>query len=226
MEKKKLFLVLILLLILIINLGNQQTKKIALTFDADLTESMEDRLTKGEYFYDPEVVEILKKEKVPCTVFLTALWAINYSGVINQMADNKSIFEFGNHTYSHKIFDENLNQKIKEKEIKNSTRILELLTNQKIKLFRFPGGINSKSDSLMVEKLGQKVIRWDIASGDAFGKDEFTIFEQVTKEAHDGAIVVFHLGGPKNAPKTAKALALIIPWLRENGYTFVKVSDL
>lgn len=225
MKEKKLFLV-FLAFCFITLIANSQTKKISLTFDADLTESMENRLTNGEYFYDPEVIEILQKEKVPCTVFLTALWAINYSGAVNQMAEDTSLFEFGNHTYSHKFFDKNLSQKIKEKEIQNSTRILELLTNQKIKLFRFPGGINSKADSLMVEKLGQKVIRWDIASGDAFGKDEFAIFEHVCNEAHNGAIVVFHLGGPKNAPKTAKALTQIIPWLREHGYEFVKVSDL
>lgn len=224
MKEKKLFLV-FLAFCFITLIANSQTKKISLTFDADLTESMEDRLTNGEYFYDPEVIEILQKEKVPCTVFLTALWAINYSGAVNQMA-NDSLFEFGNHTYSHKIFNESLNKTIKEREIRSSTRILELLTNQKIKLFRFPGGINSKADSVLVEKLGQRVIRWDIASGDAFGKDETAIFEQVVREAHDGAIVVFHFGGPKNAPKTAKALALIIPWLREHGYTFVKVSDL
>lgn len=224
MEKKKLFLV-FLAFCLITTTANSQNKKIALTFDADLTESMEDRLTNGEYFYDPEVVEILKKEKVPCTIFVTALWAINYSGVISSLSED-TLFKFGNHTYSHKVFDENLNQKIKEKEIKNATKILELLTNQKIELFRFPGGINSKKDSLLVESFGQKVVRWDIASGDAFGKDETAIFEQVVKEAHDGAIVVFHLGGPKNAPKTAKALTLIIPWLREHEYEFVKVSDL
>lgn len=225
MEKRIVFLV-FLAFCFIAQTANSQVKKIALTFDADLTENMEERLSRGEVFYDPEVIEILQKEKVPSTIFLTALWAINHTGVVRHMADDTVIFEFGNHTYSHKVFDKNLNQRIKEKEIQNSTRILELLTNQKIKLFRFPGGINSKNDSLLVEKFGQKVIRWDIASGDAFGKDEFAIFEHVVNEAKPGAIVVFHLGGPKNVPKTAKALKLIIPYLKEKGYEFVKVSEL
>lgn len=224
MEKKLFFLVFLALCLTTLS-ANSQVKKIALTFDADLTEDMENRLTNGESFYNPEVIEILQTEKIPCTVFLTALWAINYSGVVHQMA-NDTLFEFGNHTYSHKIFKQTLNQRIKKKEIQNSTRILELLTEQKIKLFRFPGGINSEKDSLLVESFGQKVIRWDIASGDAFGTNEEAIFEQVTQKAYDGAIVVLHFGGPKNAPKTAQALRQIIPYLREQGYKFVKVSEL
>ncbi len=222
---KKILLPVLLLIALSSFIYAQENKKIALTFDADLTRGMDKRFKKGEKFYDPEVIKILKKEGIPCTIFLSGLWAIEYSKAVQAMADD-SLFEFGNHSFSHPFFNTKMGKERKTLEIQDNKRILEILTEKKIKFFRFPGGINSKKDSLLAEKLGQKVIRWDIASGDAFEKNEQKIFQRVTKKAKDGAIVVFHLGGPKNSPKTAKALQLIIPWLKAHGYHFVKVSDL
>lgn len=224
MNRKSTFLALLFVCALL-NLQGQQVKKIALSFDADLTESMRDRSNSGEVFYNPETIKILQREKVPCTIFLTGLWAIRYNGIVDFLQKD-TLFEFGNHTYSHKVFKSSLNKKIKLQEIENGNRIIELTTKRKINLFRFPGGICSPEDIDLVENLGQKVIHWDISSGDAFCHNEKDIFNNVKRGAKNNAIIVFHLGGTKNAPKTAEALELIIPWLKDQGYQFVKVSEI
>lgn len=224
MKAKPTFLI-TLMFLTALNLYAQQTKKIAITFDADMTVDMKKRMSGGEVFYDPEVVKIIQKEKISCTIFLTGLWAINYSDVVQAIAGD-SLFEFGNHTFSHPFFTKELDQTRKIAEILDNKKILEVLTGQKIKLFRFPGGVNSVKDSLLAENLNQRVIRWNLPSGDAFENDKQKIFKNVTSQIKDGDIIVFHLGGPKNAPKTAKALKLIIPWLKKQGYQFVKVSQL
>lgn len=210
-----------------------QSKKIALTFDADLTPYMLSELKAGKVksWYNSNIITLLQKTKTPATLFLTGMWAEEYPEVTKSLAQN-SLFEIANHSYSHPGFHQpcyglgKVSEADKKSEIQKTQDVLQKLTNQKPSLFRFPGGCAGPLDIKLVEKMGLKVINWDISSGDAFNSNPQKIIRQVLNNLKDNAIVVFHLNGGPNAPATASALKTLLPILHQKGYTAVKVSGL
>lgn len=206
-------------------------KTVALTFDADMTQGMLKNLQGGKVasWYNKDVIDILEKDKVPATIFVTGLWAKAYPDVTKQLFDNP-LFEIGNHSYSHPSFTSSCFNLPpignREDEFKKSQEILKSITGSYPTLFRFPGGCYTKGDLRLAEKYGLKVVGWDVVSGDAFNSNTQSIITRVEKKVRPGSIIVMHLNGNKNAPATARALPEIILYLKSKGYAFVKVSQL
>jgi peptidoglycan-N-acetylglucosamine deacetylase len=204
---------------------------VALTFDADMTQGMSNNLRSGKVasWYNKDVIDVLEKDKVPATIFITGLWAEAYPGVTKTLFENP-LFEIGNHSYSHPRFTSGCYNLPavgnREEEFKKAQEILKSITGVYPKLFRFPGGCYLKSDLEIAKKYNLKVVGWDVVSGDAFNNNAQVIISRVERKAKSGSIIVMHLNGGNNAPATAKALPEIILYLRSKGYTFVKVSQL
>jgi peptidoglycan/xylan/chitin deacetylase (PgdA/CDA1 family) len=80
-------------------------KMVALTFDADMTPGMlrELKSKKVASWYDERVIETLRQQQVPATLFLTGLWIEAYSAATKELSANP-LFELGNHSYSHGAF--------------------------------------------------------------------------------------------------------------------------
>jgi peptidoglycan/xylan/chitin deacetylase (PgdA/CDA1 family) len=217
----------------VITHGSRDKKQVALTFDACMTYGMDKSLRSGQVksYYNQPVIDELTKEKVPATLFLSGLWAKDYPEVTKSLAKNP-FFEIGNHSYSHPAFTLGcfglpyLSSSDKENEIKLSQDILFKLTGKEPKLFRFPGGCYGEGDLKLAKNYGLDVVGWDLASGDAFNDNAESIIKRVESRVQPGSIIVMHMIGDVNAPVTAKALPEIISYLRANGYTFIKVSDL
>lgn len=217
----------------VITHGARDKKQVALTFDACMTYGMDKSLKDGRVksYYNQPVIGELNKEKVPATLFLSGLWAKDYPDVTKSLANNP-LFEIGNHSYSHPAFTLGcfglpfLNSADKENEIKLSQEILFKLTGKEPKLFRFPGGCYGEGDLKLAKDYGLDIVGWDLASGDAFNNNTQSIIKRVESGVRPGSIIVMHMNGDVNAPQTANALPEIISYLRANGYTFVKVSQL
>ncbi len=214
-------------------ISNLPQKMVALTFDACMTYGMEKKLQDGRsksYFNKPVIDELIK-EQVPATLFLTGLWAKNYPETTKSLAQNP-LFEIGNHSYSHPAFTSGcfglpyIKSSDKDQEFRLSQEILTKLTDKKPALFRFPGGCFGKDDLELAKKYNLKIIGWNLASGDAFNTNAKSIIKRVENGIKPGSIIVMHMNGDIDAPVTAEALPEIISYLRSNGYTFVKVSDL
>ena len=208
-------------------------KTVALTFDACMTDGMEKKLKDGraKTYYNKPVIDELIQEKVPATLFLTGLWAKNYPEVTRSLAQNP-LFEIGNHSYSHPAFTlwcfglPFIKSSDKENEFRLSQEILTQLTGKVPTLFRFPGGCYGKCDLELAKKYNLKVVGWNITSGDAFNRNADSIIKRVESKVKPGSIIVMHMNGDIDAPQTANALPAVISYLKSNGYTFVKVSQL
>ena len=189
-------------------------------------ESGEDKL-----LINSAVISYLQQEKVPATIFITGLWAEKYPEIMRNISSD-SLFEIGNHSYSHRGFTDKcyslpiLSACEKVADIIRSQEVLTRLIGKKPKLFRFPGGCYTASDMALVKNLGLKVVGWTFPSGDAFNGNTEAIVQNVLSRARPNAIVVFHITEGHYAPATAKALKVIIPSLRKQGYEFSRVSDL
>lgn len=217
----------------LISHGKRDKKVMALTFDADMTPKMKKDLEGGKVnsWYNKKVIDILKEEKIPATLFLTGMWIEQYPREAKDLADNP-LFELGNHSYSHPAFQENcyalklIPDSADSQEVIKTQKLLFNLSGKENKLFRFPGGCYSKTDLKIVNNLGLTVVGWDTVAGDSFNNNVNQIISNVLKKAQNGSVVVMHMHGGPNAPKTADALPEIIKGLRDKSFSFVKVSDL
>lgn len=217
----------------VINRVTTQEKVVALTFDADMTPKMLRELREHtvKSWYNHAVMQALEKANVPATLFLTGMWIVTYPRITKQLSDNP-LFELGNHSYLHGGFSGtcyHLN-KVPESsdanEIAKTDQLLSKFTARAVKLFRFPGLCYDTDDLAIAAQEGYTVIGGDVLGDDGFQKRTNAIVTHVVRSVKPGSIVILHMHGGPNAPRTAEALPLIITQLRAEGYTFVKTSDL
>ena len=215
----------------VIEHGSRDSNSIALTFDADMTERMEEALRAGTVkgWLDEHILATLEEARVPATFFITGLWARNYPETVRQLSENP-LFDIGNHSFDHAAFSGpcyKLPPAVdKRGEVTQTQEILHRLTGRTPRFFRFPGGCFSRLDLARVSLLGLRVVGWDVNSRDAFSADPEAIVTHVLGTTQNGSIIIMHLSGPPNAPATSRALPFIIEGLRSRGFSFVTVSRL
>ena len=209
----------------------KKEKIIYLTFDADMTIYMKNKLLGGQVkeWYDPKIINYLEEEKIPATIFVTGLFTDVYPQEIKQWSDNSLQIE--NHTYDHSAFQSPCfglsvlkSDKEKISEINKTQKIIFKLTNKYPKLFRYPGLCHNSKDDLLVKNMGLLVNNGNLTANDAFNKNYLSIVKTVISQAKDKSIILMHLGGP-NAPATNQALRQIIPQLKKTGYIFKSLED-
>jgi len=223
---KKIFYFIIVVLIILIALKevasalddkmiyksvNNEEMKIALTFD----DGPHPKQTQ-------EILNILKKYDVKATFFVVGQNTQYYPDVLRRVISDGH--EIGNHTFTHPNINKS-NAKTIEKELKNNH--INILENYgyDIKLLRPPGGVLNKNISIIAEKLGYKIILWDIDTKDWAHKSVNAITENVIKNTKSGSIILFH-DYIANGTPTPEALDVLIPLLQKSGYTFTTVLDL
>lgn len=217
----------------VITYGSRNKKEIALTFDADMTYSMDQKLHAGEVasYINRDVINTLINTQTPATMFLTGLWIEDYPEDTRLLAQNQ-LFELGNHSYSHPSFQGDcyglptLGTLSMEQEIDVTQQLLKTYTGIDNKYFRFPGGCVSSEATNYLRSEGIQTVHWDVVGDDGFNEDTDQIIHNVVDRVQNGSIIVLHMNGYPNDPKTSEALPTIISTLKDRGYTFVKVSDL
>ncbi len=200
-------------------------KQIALTFDA---------CVGHENDYNFELVNYLRKEKIPATLFVSGLWIDANIDTLKNLSANP-LFEIENHGLLHRLCSingesvyrikptENVGDVVDEMEL-NARKIAQI-TGKRPKFFRSATAYTDETCTKIAKELGMKVISFDILSGDAvpFAPAEL-IKDNIIKNAHSGAIVIMHFNHPKWFEK--QALEIAIPLLKAQGYKFVKLEDV
>jgi peptidoglycan-N-acetylglucosamine deacetylase len=215
--------------------GPRRDRLVALTFDADMTRAKLAELRAGgtaSTWYDPRVVEELRRTRTPATFFLAGLWARVHPRAARRLARSRR-FQIENHSYSHRAFkvpcfglEPVATKRAKRAEVVRSRRVIARVTGKRTRLFRFPGGCHSKADLRTVAAAGEQPLGWDVVSGDVGQPDPGVVARNVLRDVRPGSIVVMHVVGAPLAPATAPALRRIIPELRARGYRFVTLRRL
>lgn len=213
--------------------GPRDKKKIALTFDAEMTDGMKADLVSGRVksSYDKRIIDVLNQTNTKATLFLTGLWIEIYPAITKELSQNP-LFELGSHSYtdsSYYGFCYGL------KQIPNTVKIEDIGATEKLlrehagidnRLFRFPGGCYTPADVKLVNEANDTVVHWDVSGSDGFNNNTQQIIHNIVDNAQNGSIIILHLNGAPNSPKTADALPEIITKLKSKGFEFVKVSEL
>jgi len=209
-------------------------KLIALTFDLCETSGT----VAG---YDGRIVDLLRAQGVKATFFASGKWMETHAERTAQLLADPN-FELGAHGLRHvnmaKLKGASLKDEIVLTEAAYVRARKSLLARQcavpepngphlpeHMNLMRFPFGTCSPAALAAVAEHGQVAIQWDVITGDPDPRRSArAIADTILKKVHPGAIVVAHANG--RGKKTADALALAIPKLKEEGYGFVTVSEL
>ncbi|WP_257623697.1 polysaccharide deacetylase family protein, partial [Streptomyces griseus] len=211
--------------------GRAAEKVVALTFDADMTADQGPRAAGGERFDNPELIALLRRLKVPSTVFMTGRWAEEYRAQAKAIGTDP-LFEIANHSYSHHAFSSPcyglpvVGKDTMAREVERAFAAFRRAgARNVVPYFRFPGGCYDDTALRALAPAGVTAVQWDVVSGDAFATDADAVAEQVLDGVRPGSLVVMHCTRSA-APATEAAVRRIVPELRERGYRFVKVSEL
>ena len=185
-------------------------KQIALTFDGAW--GNEDTST---------LLDILDRQNITATFFFTGGWISKYPEDVKNILSKGH--EIGNHSENHKQMSKLSKTQCKE-EIQIVHDKVKELTGLEMTVFRPPFGDYNDTVIQTANELGYHVIQWDVDSLDwkDYGCD--SILHTVTNHKHlgNGSIILMHNG----AKYTKDALEEMILCLKEQGYEFVKVSEL
>lgn len=185
-------------------------KKVALSFDAAWGN---DDTAK--------ILEILEKNGVHVTFFMTGGWVEKYPDDVKAIA--AAGHDLGNHSMNHKHMSQ-LSAAQCQDEIQKVHDKVKELTGVDMKLFRAPYGDYNNTLIESANALGYHVIQWDVDSLDWKNYGVDSIISTVTQHKHlgNGSIILCHNG----AKFTAGALELMLEKLKEEGYTVVPISEL
>ncbi|UWG95615.1 polysaccharide deacetylase family sporulation protein PdaB [Dehalobacter sp. DCM] len=193
-----------------------ETQQIALTFD----------ISWGEKNVIP-ILDILKKENVKATFFLSSPWAEKEADLVRRITAEGH--EIGSHGRRH-VDMNTLSEGILISELNTAKQTLENLSGQKITLLRPPNGAYDNGVISTANALGYRVIQWSVDSLDWKRPGSEAIINYVingrskNKGASPGDIILFHASD--SAPDTPEALPTILKTLKEKGYELVPVGTL
>jgi peptidoglycan/xylan/chitin deacetylase (PgdA/CDA1 family) len=212
--------------------GPRTANRVALTFDADMTDAMLYNLASGRVksYANLKVLDILESRQIPATFFLTGEWTERYPDVAHRIVADPR-FEVGNHTYKHQAYTANCYQlprippNLMTEDVAHTFRVIEPLGGRQTRYFRFPGGCYDEAALQALAPLGVTVIQWDVVSGDPFATAAAPIVHAVLSQVKPGSIVVMHIT-EGNAQFTDEALPPILDGLRAKGLEPVTVSQL
>ena len=165
------------------------------------------------------ILETLRANNVKITFFIVGEWADKYPEEVKKIS--KAGHEIGTHSNTHPHVN-NLSAEKNLEEIKISVNKLEKLTNQKITLYRTPYG---EYNDIVIETSrnnGYFPIQWNIDTLDYEGLNCEEMWNRIKGKLSNGSIILSHNG----TEHTADSLDTLIKNIKQQGYEFVKVSDL
>jgi peptidoglycan/xylan/chitin deacetylase (PgdA/CDA1 family) len=195
--------------------GETRERVVALTFDACATRA-------SWYGFDRDVFEILKREQVPATIFVSGRWVDTHPEAMADLA-REPLIEFGDHSYDHPHMTRLPTSQIVA-EIDQTELALGRYGRRSV-AFRPPFGDWDRRLLRIASTRQLPTVTWDVVSGDPSARTTTAgMIRAVLVQARAGSIIVFHING--RGVKTHEALPAILQALRGRGFNFVPVSEL
>jgi peptidoglycan-N-acetylmuramic acid deacetylase len=192
-------------------MGDPDKKYLYLTFD--------NGYEKG---YTGQILDILKKEKVPATFFVTGHYLKSVPEIVKRMVDEGHIV--GNHSWHHpdltRVSDERLREELEK--VRSET---ESITGKKNMVYlRPPRGVFSERTMELAKAEGYTHVFWSLAFVDWYTdqqKGGQYAYDNIMRQIHPGAIMLLHTVSKDNAD----ALERVIRDLKKQGYEFKSLDD-
>ncbi|MFF5056283.1 polysaccharide deacetylase family protein [Micromonospora sp. NPDC000663] len=216
----------------VVDHGPRTGDKVALTFDADMTDGMLGHLRAGRVtsYANLRILDLLERERVPATFFLTGMWVRRYPDVTRRIADNPR-FELANHTYGHAAFTADCYDLPRlpvdelAGDVAKTFEVIKPYGGRQTRYFRFPGLCHDAATLDALAPLGVTVVDGDVVSGDPFAAAWKPLVRAVLDHVRPGSVVIMHVT-EANAAMTDEALPHILDGLRERGLVPAPLSEV
>ena len=214
--------------------GSRDEMKVALTFDADLSEASLARVQDGRYppQYNEPIVDFLDANDVPATMFVTGMWAQTYPEAMTRFAADP-LFDVGNHSWDHRAWTDDCyglpqvtGTVAKQAQVADTNEVIRSFTGEFPRYFRFPGLCHADEDVAIAAAAGTYTVDTDLGTSDAFAKRADPVVSDILSQVQPGSILLFHLMGAPNAPATSEIVEQLVPSLQEAGYSIVPLAEL
>ena len=195
---------------------------LALTFDACGS------ATDG---YDEELIDFLKKEKIPATLFINGRWIEKFPREFKDLSQ-QPFFEIENHGLNHRPCSVSGRKAYGIKGTQNAGEVFDEIELNALKIEKITGRKPKyfRSGTAHYDEVALKIIRdlgYEAAGFSVNGDYGATASrDEIRKEllsAATGSIVIMHMNRPGRG--TFEGLKEALPPLREKGIKFVKLSD-
>ena len=191
-------------------LGNEKDKSIYLTFDEGY-----------EAGYTEKILDILEKNDIKATFFITAHYLNTQEELVKKMIDEGHIV--GNHTVNHKSMPSLSEEEIK-KEVMDLHQVIYEKFNYEMKYIRPPKGEFSERTLNITNSLGYTTVMWSFAYED-WNEDKQPSEEQSKKKIleniHNGEIMLLH----GNSKTNTNILEDVIKEAKNMGYIFKSLDE-
>ncbi len=162
------------------------------------------------------IIKTLKKNGARATFFIVGSRVAEFEDCIKSA--DKIGCEIANHTYNHTILTSVKKKKI-QSEIAKTNKAVEDITGKSPVLVRAPGGAVDDKVKKYVE---YPLVNWSVDTLDWKYRNAGSVISKVKSQVEDGSIVLMH----DLYMSTAEASKTIIPWLIDEGYQLVTVSEM
>ena len=192
--------------------GDPSEKTLYLTFDAGY-----------ENGFMPKILEVLKKEKVPATFFVTGHFLESQKKLSKQIVKEGHII--GNHSWSHPDFTVMNEAQIRDELERVKVKTKELTGQQEMKYLRPPRGIFSERTLQVAKDAGYTHVFWSLAFVDWNINQQRGwqyAYDNIMRQIHPGCVLLLHSVSKDNADALEKA----IQDLKKKGYEFKSLDHL
>ena len=181
--------------------------------------------------YDGELIETLRRERVPATLFVNARWIEANPRKFNQLAADP-LFEIANHGTEHRPLSvsgrsvygiagtSTVGHVVDEVAV--NQRLITRLTGAAPAFFRSGTAYYDDVAVRVVADLGLRVVNFDVL-GDAGATYSAAQVADAMLSSKPGSIIIAHMNRPDRG--TAEGVAAALPRVRRRGFRFVRLSE-
>ncbi|WP_420491661.1 delta-lactam-biosynthetic de-N-acetylase [Neobacillus drentensis] len=192
--------------------GSPNKKILYLTFDSGY-----------ENGFMPKILDVLKKEKVPATFFVTGHFLESQPELTKRMVKEGHII--GNHSYYHPDFTTVSDERIRRELQKVKEKTREITGQKEMKYLRPPRGVFSERTMQVAKEEGFTHVFWSLAFVDWNVNNQRGwqyAYDNIMNRVHPGCVILLHSISQDNADALEKA----IKDLKKKGYKFKSLDKL
>jgi peptidoglycan/xylan/chitin deacetylase (PgdA/CDA1 family) len=181
--------------------------------------------------YDAALIETLRRDRVPATLFVNARWIEANPQQFQRLAADP-LFQIGNHGTKHRplsvtgrsVYGITGTASVAEvvDEVSVNQRLITELTGATPTVFRSGTAYYDDVAVRIVADLGLRVVNFDVL-GDAGATYSATQVTQAMLGCAPGSIILAHMNRPDSG--TAEGIAAALPELSQRGFRLVHLSE-
>lgn len=169
-----------------------------------------------------QLLDLLARENVKATFFLIGENASRHPELVQRMAAEGHLV--GNHTQTHANLL-TLSRAAGHAELEMGGRTIASALGEPPRYFRPPFGFRYPWTFRSARSLGQEPVLWSLNPRDFHDPGPEAIVKRVLAAAKQGSIILLH-DGPDHREQTLAAVEQLIPKLREQGLSFVRLDEM